>query len=189
MLEQYFAIGLLCVSSIALVLVLFFWFRSLIKTNRESRDSNKRTVMEQVETLHEHRLQDLAKCESLMEQFELEEQKRRSDRVAEHRREVTRIGHEHPEERTRLLAAHGEELASLDQEIVNRRAACLARLELESRLELCFRAWDRASWQRSVTSWQPTAEERRDLLEQQLERLAQGPRRASGRVRVPARAA
>ena len=135
----------------------------------ESRSRSREQLRKQANRVHKYREQELTRLESLMETFDRQEQKRRSACIAEHRRELTRIGHDHPKERKRLLAAHTEELAGLDQDIGSRRTAYLAKLERSH--ELCFRPWTSAGFEQFLDVWQPSNEERRDFLMHQFDAL------------------
>ena len=124
-----------CASTAFLVCV----YMSHRRDRMQDRIRDMERLWERVDDFRKYREESLTTLESRMEKFDLKEQKRRSDCIAEHQRELTRIGSDQPEERARLCAAHREELAGLDQDNAIRRAACLA--ELEHSYRVCFRPW------------------------------------------------
>ena len=122
------------VLNIIVCIGLFAWMG--ISAAQDRRKEWKR-FWDEVDKIHNDRVRELARVESLLEEFELQEQKRLSACAAQHLRELTGVGHDHPEERTRLLAAHKEELAGLHRAIESRRAARLE--EMECSYGSCFR--------------------------------------------------
>ena len=154
------------VLNIIVCIGLFAWMG--ISAAQDRRKERKR-YWDEVDEIHNDRVRELARVESLLEEFELQELKRLSACAAQHRCELTGVGHDHPEERTRLLAAHREELAGLDRSIKSRRAARLE--ELERSYGSCFRPHERRRLNIYSTRYRPKGKERRQLLEHEFAAL------------------
>ncbi|MCY4590493.1 MAG: hypothetical protein OXE86_08005 [Alphaproteobacteria bacterium] len=135
----------------------------------QDRIRDRERLWERVDDFRKRREESLTTLESRMEKFDLKEQERRSDCIAEQQRALTRIGSGHPEERAKLCAAHREELAGLDQDIAIRRTAKLAKLE--DSYGDCFRPWRYVNFESYFPRWRFGDTERREFLERQFDEL------------------